>query len=166
MRRRPASSRARRRPRFPRCARGARARAGREGPLAPALARGRRWPLAPRPRCGPCRRRPPRPPCAAPRQCLWSLTELAVAGSLPPLLSPGGAEWQRLAEGFVAGARTTGADHQTQSFFKQALDKLSGAGGGGGGGSRGEAFISRQLVARLKGELAGVDTTVRRGPQG
>jgi hypothetical protein len=45
---------------------------------------------------------------------------MAACHVLPPLLSPGGADWQQLAEGFVARALVMGADGQ-----------VSGMGGGG-----------------------------------
>ncbi|KIY94694.1 hypothetical protein MNEG_13267 [Monoraphidium neglectum] len=84
---------------------------------------------------------------AAISKLLWSLTELIAAGAPPPL-SPGGAEWARLVEGYSHAAEARGYDKKAASFYREAVSRLSTPGGRGG------QCVSRQLAQRCMAQLS------------
>jgi hypothetical protein len=90
---------------------------------------------------------PRKPKHLTPSQLLWSMTELIAAGAPPPL-SPGGAEWARLVEGYSHAAEVRGHDKKAASFYREAVSRLSAPGGRGG------QCVSRQLAQRCMAQLS------------
>lgn len=67
-------------------------------------------------------------------------------GGAPPPLSPGGAGWARLVEGYLAASESVGPDRKAASFYREAVGKLSGGGPGG-------QCISQQLAKRALAQV-------------